>query len=187
MSSATDFTKLNDFVAADNGVFQSGQSEHFNYSDGAEIEQKLNNILSTATDLSSSSTELESNITDWATEYHLSSSRANLLRGLDLSKVKRVLELGCGCGSISRYLGEQQGIQVDAVEGSPIRASLAVKRCKDLSNVTISTGNFNELEFPENYYDLVLYVGVTEYAGRFSGRETDQQALQDLQSLAKKA
>lgn len=186
MSSGTDFTKLNNFVVADNGVFQSGKSEHFNYSDGAEIEQKLNKILSTAKDLGSNSVELESNITDWATEYHLTSTRANLLRGLDLSNVKRVLELGCGCGSISRYLGEQKGIQVDAIEGSPIRASLAVKRCIDLPNVTISTGNFNELEFPENYYDLVLYVGVTEYAGRFSERETDQEALQDLLALAKK-
>ena len=187
MSSGTKFTELNNLVKTNSGVFDSGLSKIFNYTDGAEIEQKLNSILSTVKDLSSNSAELEKNISDWPTEYHLSSTRANLLRGLDLSRITRVLELGCGCGSISRYIGEQEGIQLDAIEGSAIRASLAAKRCQDLPNVTISTGNFNQFEFPENYYDLVLYVGVTEYAGRFSERETDQEALQDLLALAKRS
>lgn len=183
----SEFTKLNDFQKSKNGVYcDSSTSTEFNYTDGPQSEQALHHILSNASDLGSDSAELEAHIVDWPTEYHLSPSRANLLRCLDLSGVKRVLELGCGCGSISRYLGEQAHLQVDSIEGSETRAALAALRCKDLSNVTISVANFNEVKFPDNYYDLVLFVGVTEYAGRFSDRATDQEALQDLLLLAKK-
>ena len=39
------------------------------------------------------------------------------VRPFRMDGVTRVLELGCGCGAISRYLGEQPGVEVDAVEG----------------------------------------------------------------------
>ncbi|RBP48448.1 SAM-dependent methyltransferase [Arenicella xantha] len=181
-------TEQNQFIRNRNRVYaaEAGAAD-FQYSDGDEAEAKLYTILSQAKDLSSKSYELQSKIDDWPTEYHLSSTRANLLRSLDLSNVNRVLELGCGCGSITRYLGEHSHIQVDAVEGSASRAALAALRCRDLDNVTISVANFNDIQFPKNGYDLVLFVGVTEYAGRFSQRATDQAALQDLLGLARKA
>jgi SAM-dependent methyltransferase len=182
--------KLNNFTKGGNGVYSADSDaalREFNYSDGEATEVQLYEILSAAEDLSSSSKELQSQIVDWPTEYHLSETRANLLRPLNLHGVTRVLELGCGCGSISRYLGEQAGVSVDAIEGSPIRAALAKLRCIDLDNVTISSANFNDIEFPQGYYDLVLFVGVTEYAGRFSNRATDQEAVQDLLRLGQKA
>ena len=184
----SELAKLNNFILGVDGVYQAGSAQRpFNYSDGESSEKKLFKILSTCDDLSSASTELEDKIVDWPTEYHLSSARSNLLRPLNFEGVTRVLELGCGCGSISRFLGEQEGVQVDAIEGSPIRAGLASLRCRDLPNVSISTANFNDIDFPENYYDLVLFIGVTEYAGRFSERETDQEALADLLNLGKRA
>ena len=180
--------ELNDFVQADNGVFHAREnSEPVAYTDGATTEHQLNQILRNATDLSSNSAELQSNVSDWPSEYHLSSTRANLLRALNLEGVSRILELGCGCGSITRYLGEMTGVQVDSVEGSPSRAALAALRCRNQDNVTISTANFNDVQLPEDYYDLVLYVGVTEYAGRFSSDQSDQAALQNLLLMAKTA
>lgn len=184
----SELAKLNGFTVGIDGVYQAGTKERaFNYSDGESSEKQLYQILSTSSDLSSSSTELEQQIVDWPTEYHLSSSRSNLLRPLNFSGVTRILELGCGCGSISRFLGEQDGVEVDAIEGSPTRAGLAALRCRDLPNVSISTANFNDVKFPENHYDLVLFIGVTEYAGRFSNRETDQEALADLLKLGHRA
>jgi len=180
--------ELNRFTRGTNGVFQTiKEQREFDYSDGEASEKKLYKILSTAKDLSSTSVELESQIVDWPTEYHLSGVRSNLLRPLNLDGVVRVLELGCGCGSITRYLGEQDGIHVDAIEGSPTRAGLAALRCRDLANVSISTANFNEIKVPENYYDLVLFIGVTEYAGRFSEQNSDEAALADLLELGKRA
>lgn len=186
--------KLNKFTQGENRVwFDASRGDvDFGYSDGQEIEHRLKAIFSNASDLSCTSYELKSHISDWPTEYHLTPVRSNLIRALDLSGVRRVLELGCGCGSISRYLGDVKQadgsvIQVDSVEGSPIRAELAAMRCRDLENVSVSTANFNQIEFPEDYYDLVLYVGVTEYAGRFSDGKSDTDALQDLLALAKRA
>jgi len=180
--------QANGFAQGDNRVWLDANRPDvdFGYSDGHEIEQRLKYIFENAEDLSSTSYELQSHISDWPTEYHLTPKRANLLRALDLTKVKRVLELGCGCGSVTRYLGEL-GIEVDSVEGSPIRAELAALRNRDLPNVNISTANFNDIDFPQDYYDLVLYVGVTEYAGRFSNGKDDEAALQDLLALAKNA
>lgn len=184
----SEFTQLNGLVCGTDGVFCAAAEEpKFDYSDGEDTEVRLFKILSNAQDLSSDSDELQAQINDWPSEYHLSKTRANLLRPLNLGGVRRVLELGCGCGSISRYLGELEGVQVDSVEGSAARAGLAALRCRDLDNVTISVANFNEVKIPANYYDLILFVGVTEYAGRFSNRDTDQQALQDLLALAKRA
>ncbi len=180
--------ELNGFSQGVGGVYQAGSAtREFNYSDGEQSEAKLYQILSTATDLSCDSSQLQNQICDWPTQYHLSNTRANLLRPLNFSGITRVLELGCGCGSITRYLGEQNGLEIDAVEGSPTRAGLAALRCRDLNNVSITTANFNDLDFPQDYYDLVLFVGVTEYAGRFSERERDEDALADLLRLGKSA
>ena len=186
--SVPELVSLNGFEQQSNGVYSAaGSVASFGYSDGEDTERTLEDILSKSKDLSSQSAELEAQVSDWPTEYHLSSTRANLLRPLDLSRSMRVLELGCGCGSISRYLGEQSHLTIDAVEGSPVRAALAAKRCRDLDNINFLTANFNELKIPENHYDLVLFVGVLEYAGRFSSGRSDQQAVLDLLELAKRS
>ena len=183
----TELATQNKFERAEDGVFASSVSHEFAYTDGAESERKLHQILNSTADLSSDSEELEGQIDDWPSEYHLSRKRSNLLRPLNLEGVERVLELGCGCGAISRYLGEQSGLQIDSVEGSRVRAGLAASRCRDLDNVRVHCANFNDLAIPTNHYDMVLLVGVTEYAGRFSERETDQQALQDMLTMAQAA
>lgn len=178
--------ELNNFRKNTEGVYSADEIHGFDYSDGEASEVALHKVLSSVQNLSSDSTELEGCIVDWPSEYHLSSARANLLRCLDLSGVEKVLELGCGCGSISRYLGEQSHLKVDSIEGSANRAALAALRCRDLDNVSITCANFNDIQLPEDYYDLVLFVGVTEYAGRFSKKLSDQEALQDLLGLAKR-
>ncbi len=149
--------------------------ENFAYSDGDEEESYVMKVIASAKDTSSTSAELESHIRDWPSEYHLTSKRANLLRALDLSSLENVLELGCGCGAISRYLAEQ-GMNVDAIEGSPRRASIALSRCRELDNINIINCNFNHLRLPENSYDAVFLIGVLEYAKRFCPQVVDDRA-----------
>jgi len=163
-----DILSLNNLEQSDSLVYALPNANDFvfDYSDGAETERYLYDVLSKASDLSSRSPELQSAIKDWPSEYHLTSDRSNLLRPFDLSGVTRVLELGSGCGAISRYLGEQ-GFTVDAVEGSRIRAALGKLRCRDLDNVRVINANYNDLTFPQAHYDLVLFVGAIEYARKF--------------------
>lgn len=171
-------------VKRESGIYLKEGHQSIAYTDGSESERYLGDVLSSAGDLSSASAELELKIKDWPSEYHLSSKRANLLRALDLRRGLRVLELGSGCGAISRYLGEQ-GLEVDAVEGNEVRAELGALRCRDLDNVRTLCANFNDLSLPENYYDLVVVIGVIEYASRFRSGGGDGDPAVELMSRLK--
>ncbi|MGY4643123.1 methyltransferase domain-containing protein [Cellulomonas sp. URHB0016] len=129
------------------------------YADGAEA--KLAEIVGRATDLSSSSQELADEASDWATEYSLTTTRANLLRGLDLPADARVLEIGAGCGPITRYLGETCAL-VDAVEPMAARARVARLRTRDLDHVAVMVGMLEDVPL-EPTYDVVVVIGVLEY------------------------
>ncbi len=182
--------ETNSLTRTDSGVWvREGEvaSEDFRYSDGERAETYLEEVISAASDRSTFSPELERAIIDWPSEYHLSSKRSNLLRILDLGSAQRVLELGCGCGAVSRFLGEQ-GLALDAIEGSQRRARIAALRCRDLDNVRIVHANFNDVVVPAGSYDVVLLIGVLEYARRFRPQATsDRDAVLDVLGAARRA
>ena len=140
--------------------------EGLDYSDGPDAERRIREAVQAAADRSTFSEELVSAITDWPSEYHLSRQRHCLVRPLGISAGDRVLELGCGCGAITRYLGEL-GAYVVGVEGALARARIAAERCRDLSNVTIFAENLTQYTTGERF-DWVLLVGVLEYAPLFA-------------------
>ena len=146
------------------------------YSDGDEVEQRIGNIIGQATDISVLSTELSQKFTDWASLYHLSSSRANILRPMEsILKGADVLEIGAGCGAITRYLGEI-GANVVALEGSLRRAAIARSRTRDLDNVEVVADRFNEFSC-ERKFDVVTLIGVLEYANLFTPGDMPAQAM----------
>lgn len=132
------------------------------YADGAE--DTLAGIVGAAQDRSSASEELVAAATDWATRYSLDPVRANLLRALDLRPDMRVLEIGSGCGPITRYLGETCR-SVDAVEPMRARARVARLRTADLDDVRVHVGTLEDVpRVPA--YDVVVVVGVLEYVAQ---------------------
>ena len=174
----------NGLLMTDVSVWSADSEKKFDYSDGQAAEQALRDILVHAKDRSSLSVELDIAASDWVTRYHLGSERANLYRFLDLTGIKQCLELGCGCGAISRYLGEQ-GFFLDAVEGNFQRAEIAALRCAGLNNVAIIHSDFNHSRVPKKRYDLVLLNGVLEYAGKFfPGTVTSDTAARQVLRLA---
>ena len=180
--------RQNNLAKTATGVWSKRENnDDFGYSDGADSDRYLTQVLEGVKDRSSTSNELESKIRDWPSEYHLSNKRGNLLRGLNFPSTLRILELGCGCGSITRYLGDQ-GFHVDAIEGSKVRAELAALRCGGLNNVNVICSNFNELEIPERTYDCVLLIGVIEYAARFWPQQiSEEQAVIELLKTARRS
>jgi len=179
--------KCNALIKTDSGVWTIDSKGSFDYSDGGFAEEYLNTVMRDSQDLSSQSAELEGKIIDWPSEYHLSSQRANLLKGLNLDGIQNVLELGSGCGAITRYLGEL-GINVDAIEGSSQRAEITRLRCRDLENVHVINANFNDLEFPEAAYDAILLIGAVEYAKKyFPDSVNGKEAVINILSLARSA
>jgi len=139
--------------------------ERFAYSDGDEAEDYVLGAIREASDVSDNSPELSRYARDWASYYHLAPGRANAIRVLDLPRDISVLELGSGCGAISRYLGENHR-ELHCVEGSPRRAVITRERCRDLDNVKVYCADFRKLELDPSY-DLVLLNGVLEYAPVF--------------------
>lgn len=123
-----------------------------------EQERYLLDCLEACNDLSSNSIELQEKIRDRHSEYQLSPARANLIRGLNLGSMKNVLELGCGCGPITRYLGES-GMTVHAVEPCPAKSALARMRCRDLENVQIINIEYPDLALPASRYDIIFMIG----------------------------
>src|ERR1035441_6992369 len=117
-------------------LYRTQNPGEFSYSDGVEVEERLLSIISDAKDRSTFSQELAESICDWPTEYYFSRFRHCLVRPLDLHAGDKVLELGCGCGAIPRFLGEI-GANVVAVEGSLARARVAAERCRELTNVRV--------------------------------------------------
>ena len=164
------------------GVWVPADAKPFAYTDGDRSERYLERVLRSARDLGSSSAELASRVKDWPSEYHLTPKRAQLLRGFDFDPGKRVLEVGCGCGAITRFLGETFDA-VLAVEGSHARARLARLRTRDQPHVEIVQSPFQELRFA-TAFDTIFCTGVFEYASMFaSGDDPHEAMLRDLASL----
>lgn len=169
---------LNDDVARDpaSGVRLLG--EPVSYLDGSE--EYVAEVLGAVSDRSEGSDELAAAVRDWPSRYHFSRQRANLLRPLRLEEGTRVLDVGAGTGALARYLGEA-GCEVVALEGSLERARLAATRCGDLPDVEVACGRPADVE---GSFDLVLVVGVLEYAGAsVGGGEGPTALLQHLRSL----
>lgn len=177
MNSLLQILSNSDFVQNEDKVWHAKEIGEFAYNDGDEAELYLLNVIKNAEDKSCRSTELASKMIDWPSTYHLTSRRANLLRPFEAKfKNKRVLEIGCGCGAITRFLGEA-GAEVVSVEGSFRRASIARARCEDLNNVEVICSSSDKL--PDlGKFDYVLLIGVLEYARMFLG-ENGQAILLD--------
>ena len=138
------------------------------YSDGGTAERHLADAIGRrARPWHLLRTTLRQAIVDWPSEYHLSRERHCIVRPLSgIRKSDGVLELGCGCGAVTRYLGEI-GAVVTAVEGAPQRARIAAERCGDLPNVTVFNDDVLAFE-SDARFDWVLLIGVLEYAAVFS-------------------
>ena len=152
------------------------------YNDGDGSERRLADIVREADDIGVFSCELRSKSTDWVALYHLSPQRGNVLRPFENLLKGKVLEIGAGCGAVSRYLGEAGG-QVLALEGSPRRAAIAASRTRGLQNVTVLAERFDDFCCGEQF-DAITLIGVLEYAGVFSdGHEPALKMLKKARSM----
>jgi len=147
------------------GVWRRPGFDGLAYSDGEAEELAMLAAVREARDVGTASLELRARIADWPTEYHFSPARHNLLRPFSFDRTDRILELGSGCGAMTRYLGEQ-GASVLAVEGTLRRAEIAAERCRDLDNVRVACDNLATFDTGERF-DVVTLIGVLEYSRRF--------------------
>lgn len=147
-------------------VWVHGSVETIGYRSDAYARERLLPLVEAATDLGSLSPELEGLAGTWPASYYLSSRRSNLLRPFEWNRDARVLEVGAGCGSITRFLGETFA-SVTAVEGELHRAAIGASRTRDQDNVSVVCAPFGALA-PHDPFDIVVCVGVLEYSPLFN-------------------
>ncbi len=134
----------------------------FEYSDGAEIEQQILQLLRQAPEVDAAAgIALPQQRESWPVRYHLSVERSNLLRHLDFSGLD-VLELGAGMGGVSRYLAENARSLV-AVEASAARFDGLEQRLRGLANWSGKTCRAQDYS-GAGTADVVCVIGVLEYA-----------------------
>ena len=72
---------------------------------------------------------------------------------------KNVLELGSGKGFNSIFLGKShQAVEFIGIDLTPTHVEIAKKSGKGLSNVDFTQGNFQEMPFPSENFDLLFEV-----------------------------
>ena len=148
------------------------------YADGAEKE--LLAVFRAVEDRRVGSDELAAAIRDWPTAYHLAPERAVLLAPVIISPDDHVLDVGAGSGVNTRICADR-GAAVTAVEGSAARAELIAHRCAGLEGVDVLCGPLDGLGGDRSgVHDVVLLVGVLEYAGTSHGGSGGPAAFLDL-------
>lgn len=183
-SSSLDFSELGYTFQPDQRIWARTTPAAFSYSDGDGTENTLYRIIHEASDVSIFSNELRDACTDWPSRYHLSASRGNLLRPLAHRLKGSVLEIGAGCGAITRFLGENGG-EIVAIEGSSRRAMIAAERTRDLTNVTVINDHFDRFDTTFRF-DVITLIGVLEYSGVFGdGEDPVQSMLESARRLLK--
>lgn len=153
------------------------------YSDGDEVEVRIASIIENAADLGVLSDELRQHCTDWPSLYHLSGARSNILRPFEAHIRGDILEIGAGCGAITRYLGESGG-NVLALEGSPRRAAIARARTRDLDNVAVVSERFDDFSCDKKF-DVVTLIGVLEYARKYFTKEAGEDPVAAMLTRAR--
>lgn len=173
---------INNSIIDKNGVYFIDKHSDFKYSDGDKIEEYIFEAIRNSKDISSESQELESYIKDWPSRYHLSRERVLAYKSLNIPPTANILEVGCGCGSITSYLGKRAEA-VLALEGSPRRAAITRERTSNLKNVNVLCGSFEDVVFNKKF-DIVICNGVFEYASLFvKNAEPYKKMLQSISSL----
>jgi len=82
-------------------------------------------------------------------------------RKLDFGKGERLLDIGCGWGSLARYAAEQYAVEVTGVTISREQLNRAREYCRGLP-VTVELLDYRELE---GRYDKIASIGMFEHVG----------------------
>lgn len=165
MAMQSEVAAIRNPIVDKDGVWFLRDHRQFPYNEGNRAELYVLDVIRRATDISSESRELETHIRDWSSLYHLSRERSLAYRSLNIRSSTRILEVGCGCGSVTRLLGERSS-HVLALEGSPRRAEITRERTRDLQSVQVVCGSYEDIQFASQF-DLVICNGVFEYASVF--------------------
>jgi ubiquinone/menaquinone biosynthesis C-methylase UbiE len=105
--------------------------------------------------------------------YVLDEGRALLTKLLPLCEDTKVLDVGCGWGTISIPIARIAG-QVDVIDATYERVKFVETRAQYccLSNISPVLGSATALPFPSERFDIVVFNGVLEWLGAINTKES---------------
>lgn len=134
------------------------------YCDG-DVEDELLEIVSTYPETEYNRIIVERR--SWPIMYHLSHIRENIVSWLPMEGTEHVLEIGSGCGAVTGALA-RKAKKVTCIELSQKRSLINANRHKDMDNIEILLGNFEDVEKTlTEKYDIITLIGVLEYGGSY--------------------
>lgn len=92
-----------------------------------------------------------------------------ICRKLGLEPGQRLLDIGCGWGSLCRYAAEEYGVEAVGITVSQEQQALAQLRCRGLP-VDIRLIDYRDLD-PAERFDHIASVGMIEHVGAKNYRE----------------
>lgn len=160
-----------------NYEYYSGQDF---YSDGDDIENHILNIVQTEEGFEYTHKDYP----NWVVLYHLSRQRENIVAPMEIKKQDEVLEIGAGMGAVTGALAKKAA-KVDCIELSKRRSMVNAYRHKELDNIEIFVGNFQDVVINKKY-DVITLIGVFEYGANYIDSETPyEDFLQKVASCLK--
>ncbi|MFD9789774.1 class I SAM-dependent methyltransferase [Streptomyces sp. NPDC059070] len=83
----------------------------------------------------------------------------------------RLLDVGCGPGMLVRRLLDLRPgeFEITACDQSPAMIDAATAQAKGSADVQLSVARIEEMPFPDKYFDVVVAMGVLEYADADDG------------------
>lgn len=106
----------------------------------------------------------------WPIVYHMSHLRHNILNWFPFKKDATILEIGSGCGALTKLFCEVAS-KVVSVELTKKRAQINYERHQQYSNLKIIVGDFANVSL-DCKFDYIIINGVLEYAAyMFKGND----------------
>lgn len=130
------------------------------YSDG-EIEDEMLEIAKK----NENCENIFSDESRWPILYHFSPFRKNIIEWYPFEKNSNILEIGAGCGAVTEALSRDTF--VTCIELSKKRSLINAYRHKDIHNIEIIVGNFNDIKIDKKF-DAITLIGVLEYAKKYT-------------------
>lgn len=136
------------------------------YSDGDDMENRILDIVKAEDGYE----YFHQDYQYWPVMYHLTRQRENIVAPMDINANDQILEIGAGMGAITGALA-RLGKQVDCIELSKRRSLVNAFRHREMNNIRITVGNFQDVQITKKY-EIITLIGVLEYAYHYVESDT---------------
>ncbi len=86
-----------------------------------------------------------------------------LIQDCQITKGKKLLEIGCGAGTNTVYIAKRTGADITAIDLSPDMVETAKSKARKLKNVNFRVADAQKLPFKDNSFDIAISQSVTSF------------------------